>query len=124
MLLLVCCLYKEVYLQNFKYMSFKLHSCCGEWDGLVHKPVNHTSWLAVVTPTDRPKSVCNRCVIELFCVAFYVLSLCPFNISVGIGALVITLPFLSFYKFQRDELINYLSFINEQAGPTLMSSTK
>ena len=29
--------------------------------------VNHTSWVAVVTPTDRPKSVCNRCVIELFC---------------------------------------------------------
>ena len=29
--------------------------------------VNHTSWVAVVTPTDRPKSVRNRCVIELFC---------------------------------------------------------
>ena len=30
------------------------------------KPVNHTSWVAVVTPTDSPKSVRNRCVIELF----------------------------------------------------------
>ena len=29
--------------------------------------VNHTSWVAVVTPTDRPKSVHNRCLIELFC---------------------------------------------------------
>ena len=29
--------------------------------------VNHTSWVAVVTPIDRPKSVRNRCVIELFC---------------------------------------------------------
>ena len=29
--------------------------------------VNHTSWVAVVTPTDRPKSVRNRCLIELFC---------------------------------------------------------
>ena len=29
--------------------------------------VNHTSWVAVVTPTDSPKSVRNRCVIELFC---------------------------------------------------------
>ena len=28
--------------------------------------VNHTSWVAVVTPTDRPKSVRNRCVIEFF----------------------------------------------------------
>ena len=26
--------------------------------------VNHTSWVAVVTPTDRPKSVRNRCVID------------------------------------------------------------
>ena len=29
--------------------------------------VNHICWVAVVTPTDRPKSVRNRCVIELFC---------------------------------------------------------
>ena len=27
--LLVCCLYKEVYLQIFKCMSFWLHGCCG-----------------------------------------------------------------------------------------------
>ena len=40
--------------------------------------VNHTSLVALVTPTDRPKSVRNRCVIELF-VALFVLSLCmPF----------------------------------------------
>ena len=25
--------------------------------------VNHTSWVAVVTPTDRPKSIRNRCLI-------------------------------------------------------------
>ena len=29
---------------------------------------NHTSWMAVGTPTDRVKSVRNRCVIEVFCV--------------------------------------------------------
>ena len=54
----------------------------GRW---ARKPVNHTSWVAVVTPTDRPKSVRNRCLIELF-VALFVL-LCPFDISVGVGAL-------------------------------------
>ena len=27
---------------------------------------NHTSWAAIVTPTDRPKSVRNGCVIEVF----------------------------------------------------------
>ena len=52
--------------------------------------VNHTSWVAAVTPTDSPKSVRNRCVIELF-VALFVLSLCPFDISVGVGAFVIGL---------------------------------
>ena len=34
--------------------------------GVVNQ-VNHTSWVAVVTPTDRPKLVRNRFVIELFC---------------------------------------------------------
>ena len=36
----------------------------GRW---ARKPVNHTSWVAVVTPADRPKSVRNCCLIELFC---------------------------------------------------------
>ena len=43
----------------------------GRW---ARKPVNHTSWVAVVTPTDRPKSVRNRCVIELFCGVVYVVT--------------------------------------------------
>ena len=37
--------------------------------------VNHASWVAVVTPTDRPKSVHNRCVIELFCSVVCVVTL-------------------------------------------------
>ena len=41
------------------------------------KPVNHTSWVALVTPTDRPKSVRNRCLIELFCDVVCVVTL-PF----------------------------------------------
>ena len=48
----------------------------------------------VVTPTDRPKSVRNRCVIEFF-VALFVLSLCPFDISAGVGAFVIGLSQIS-----------------------------
>ena len=57
--------------------------------------VNHTSWVAVATPTDRPKSLRNRCVIELV-VALFVLSLCPFDISVGVLAFVIGLSQISF----------------------------
>ena len=85
--LLVCCLVKEFYLQIFKCVSLWIHGCCGKWEGWVHKPDNHTSWVAVVSPTDRPKSVRNRCVIELF-VALFVLSPCPFDITTGVGAFV------------------------------------
>ena len=51
---------------------------------------NHTSWEAIVTPTDRPKSVRNRCVIEVFGGVF-VLSRCFLDSSVGVGAFVIGL---------------------------------
>ena len=61
--------------------------------GSVNK-VNHTSWVAVVTPTDRPKSVRNRYVIELFG-ALFVLSLCLYEISVGVWAFVIGLSQIS-----------------------------
>ena len=46
----------------------------GRW---ARKPVNHTSWVAVVTPTDHPKSVRNCCLIELFCGVVRVVTL-PF----------------------------------------------
>ena len=45
-------------------MIKRLLRLVGRW---ARKPVNHTSWVAVVTPTDRPKSVRNCCLIELFC---------------------------------------------------------
>ena len=71
----------------------------GRW---ARKPVNHTSWVALVTPTDRPKSVRNRCLIELFCGVVCVVT-CPFDISVGVGAFVTGLgqitSFLSLYTW-------------------------
>ena len=63
----------------------------GRW---ARKPVNHTSWVALVTPTDRPKSVRNRCLIELFCGVVCVVT-CPFAITVGVGAFVIGLGQIS-----------------------------
>ena len=62
--LLVLGHYKEDYLQ-FLYSCDLITQLNGHWEGW--DPVsrfNHTSWLAAVTPTDRPKSVPNRCVIE------------------------------------------------------------
>ena len=66
----------------------------GRW---ARKPVNHTSWVALVTPTDRPKSVRNRCLIELFCGVVCVVT-CPFDISVGVGAFAIGLGQISSFK--------------------------
>ena len=69
--------------------------------------VNHTSWVAVVTPTDRPKSVRNHFVIKLFCGVVSVVTL-PFDISAGVGAFVIGLSqissFFSLY-FMKDYTI-------------------
>ena len=60
---------------------------------------NHTSWMAIVAPADRPKSVRNRCVIEVFGGVF--VSRCFLDFSVGVGAFVIGLSQISsfFYLF-------------------------
>ena len=52
------------------YVLYLLHAYCGKWEGCARKPVNHTIWVADVTPTDRPKSVRNRSVIDHFCDVF------------------------------------------------------
>ena len=72
-----------------------LHACCRQKEGL--DPVNqfnHTSLVAIVTQTDRPKSVRNRCVIAFFG-AVFVLSLCFFDFSVDVGSFVIRLSQIS-----------------------------
>ena len=70
---LVCCLYKEVYIKK------KINACPFDYTAVAGSgkagPVK--SWVAVVTPTDRPKSVRNRCAIELFCGVVCVVTL-PF----------------------------------------------
>ena len=69
------------------------------------KQVNNTSWVAVVTPNDHPKSVCSRCVIEVFCGGL-VLALYFFELSVGKGAFVTGLcqisSFFSYYTTAED----------------------
>ena len=72
-------------------LTMRLLRGVGRW---AINQVNHTSWVDVVTPTDRPKSVRNCCLIELF-VTLFVLSICPFDISVGVGAFVIGLSQIS-----------------------------
>ena len=55
--------------------------------------IQHNSWVAIVTPIDRPKSVRNRSVMKLcgdVCVV-----ICPFDISVGVGAFVLGLSQIS-----------------------------
>ena len=54
--------------------------------------------MAVVTPTDRPKSVRNRCVLEVFGGDF-VLTRCFSDFSVDVRALVIGLNPTLFFNF-------------------------
>ena len=56
--------------------------------------------MTVVTPTDRPKSVRNRCVIEVFGGVF-VLSRCFWYFSVGVRAFVIGLSKTSSFFYYR-----------------------
>ena len=57
--------------------------------------------MAVVTPTDRPKSVRNRCVIEVF-VGVFVLSRRFLDFSVSVGAFVIGTSQISSFFFQQE----------------------
>ena len=75
----------DVYIRRFIYKflnvcPFDYTAVAGSGKVGPVNQVNHTSWVTVVTPTDRPKSVRNRCLIELFC---------------GVVC-VVTLPFLHF----------------------------
>ena len=70
------------------------------------KPVNHTSWVTAVTPTDRPKSVRNSCVIIVFGGVF-MLSRCFLDCSVGVWVFVTGLSqissFFSLYSISEME---------------------
>ena len=62
---------------------------------------NHTSWVVIVTPTDRPKSVRNRCVIEVL-VGGFVLSRCFLDFSVGVWGFVIEMSQISsFFSYAK-----------------------
>ena len=69
--------------------------------GKVERWFNHTSWVTAVTPTDRPKSVRNICVIKVFGGVF-MLSRCFLDCSVGVGVFVTGLSqissFFSYYQ--------------------------
>ena len=79
-------IYKCLNVCPFDYMVV-----CG-W-ALVNR-FNHTSWVTAVTPTDRPKSVRNSCVIKVFGGVF-MLSRCFFYCSVDVGVFVTGLSQIS-----------------------------
>ena len=84
--------YKQYF---YRAMNTWLHDFCGEWEGWVLVNwFNHTSWVTAVTPTDRPKSVRNSCVIKVFCGVF-MLSRCFLDYSVGVGVFVTGLSQIS-----------------------------
>ena len=100
----------DVYIRRFIYkflnvFPFDYTAVAGSGKVGPVNQVNHSSWVAVVTPSDRPKSVRNRLFVALF-----VLSLCPFDISVGVGAFVIGLSQISSFLSLRYMLIQTFRF--------------
>ena len=86
---------------------FKTHCAKCKGDILQHldesidtyrKLVNHTSWVAVVTPTGRPKAVRYRCVLEVLDGAF-VMSRCFLDFSLVVEVFVIGLSQISEASF-------------------------
>ena len=71
---------------------------------------NHTSWVAIVTPTSRPKSVRSSCVIEFF-VGVFVLSLCILDFPVGVEAFVIGLSQISSFFSYEVAQVFYTQFL-------------
>ena len=97
-----------VYIRRFIYKflnvcHFDYTAVAGSGKGWPVNKVYHTSWVAVGTKTDRPKSVRNSCVIEFF-VELIVLSLCPFDISFGVGAFVIGLSQIFPFSLNKDNM--------------------
>ena len=71
------------------YCFRKMHLWGNKSHGFYSIP-NHTSWVAIVIQTDRPRSFLNRCVIAAFGVVFMT-SLCFLDLSVSVGEFFIGL---------------------------------
>ena len=95
-----------VFQTSLPYHVRWLHHFCGEWEGwaLINQ-FNHTSWVTAVTPTDRPKSVRNSCVIKVFGGVF-MLSRCFLDCSVGVGVFVTGLSQISSFFFYFGKYAN------------------
>ena len=71
-------IYKFLNICSFDYIALWLVGRLGS-----RQPFNHTSLVAFVIPSDRPKSVCNRCVIEVL-VAFLCCRIAFWIFAVGV----------------------------------------
>ena len=78
----------------------------GGWSALCcERSFNHTSLVGIVISTDRPKSVRNHYVIEVFD-GVCELSLCFLDFSVGVGAFVLELSLIC--SFFHDNISSFL----------------
>ena len=73
----MCVYWGLEYHQHLKQYVCPFHYTTVAGNGKV-VPVNQVNNTSLVTPTDRPKSVRNRCSIEHFCSV-----LCPYSVDIG-----------------------------------------
>ena len=89
-------IYKFLNVCPFDYTAVAV---CGKVERFVNR-FTHTIWVTAVTPTDRPNSVRNRCVIEVFGGVF-MLSHCFLDFSVSVGVFVIGLSQISSFSLEK-----------------------
>ena len=119
-LLLVCCLYKQVYLHFLNMCPFDYTAVAGTGKiGPVNRftiPVgwlSYSNWPSLV----GPQSLCNR----TFLVALFVLSLWPFDISVCIGAFLIGLSQISSFVSFQQTVLAYSISVHKTTPKTLLA---
>ena len=115
MWLLVCCLYRRLIYKVLNVRPFDYTAVAGSGKVGSVIQVNHTSWGTVVTPTDSPKSVRNRCVIELFGGVFVFLC-CLFPIPVDTGTFVIRLSQIVSFK-SHYIILNIKMYVSNSVFP-------
>ena len=108
---------RKIIYQFFNVYPFDYTAFAVNWK--VRIPlIGLSTWVTVVTTTDRPKSVRNRCVIEVFGGGF-ALSRCFLDFSVGVGDFVIGLGLISsvFSSYHFDWCSRIYSIHSEDTQP-------
>ena len=108
------CLVLEVKVMRRDFQTCMLRFSCKHLETLHQKRTqnrelqqfNHTSWMTIVTPTDRHKSVRNRCLVERFCCVFMLSLDFHFLMVWGLCHRILPFSLIIWYYKNNNNLLN------------------